>query len=754
MSHNDEQYRFEVYIAGIQVPFINVSVGSQFGSLASARIDLPYSPFITRVHEQSKVQVFSQRSYNGILYEPELEFDGIVIGVVRNRNVMGQVTASLSCLTDGYVWNRRKQFDFYLEQIADADYRGTGSSVNMRADGCITNFYSDVMQKNRFDVGCAAASILTSFTSGKSVVEENAEANDDIKHITAYATKHVYIYNGKKFSNVIGTDEEISSSSSLTPEYYAKYLRDHKLANKLYGLSTSKETKQFFKTDNFIKMITNSLNDLQGENTFWSIATQVLNYGFYIIFDIPNPTFIGANSSNSIDSSPEIEVDYPKTEEDKPWDPDKKEEKKEDTNVDEPPLVDLSSHSTPLNKKDADNIVADRAMHGLAEYILKPVSVLGMPLKCNIIWPDQLIAESLFFDYANMPTRVLLQKQAIPGPVDYVMLTTKKIVGLLVDVKDKTHFFSSFNPQYEMRVRENDAYSDYEKEYGISYRSVPLSYAFNSTYLESRIKKDDGAPDITDDNVDTEEADKITDEMNNYVNYNFAQFFFASRNYSIQVTPNTTVVPGLPLIIMDRNGDHVIAFVTGVQKSYNATNGNISVNVTVAYPHYYYENVKTLGNVVDPTTKDPVAAAELALLYGAQPLLPMNSSFTALASKIETLFSNYMEHSHNERYKMRNEYRRRVCTYAEYVKFHSDKSIGKEALYTLPSKLLEDKFKSSHRADTLSNREFRVYDKTTKTYKIYNSKDPQAIETNQANILSNQDIINKHIEWCSQAQNI
>ena len=107
MSHNDQQYRFFLYIAGIQVPFISLSIGSQFGSLASARIAVPYSPFITMVHEQTKVQIFSQRSYSGELFEPELEFDGIIIGIVRSKNFMGQVSVSLSCLTDGYVWNRR-----------------------------------------------------------------------------------------------------------------------------------------------------------------------------------------------------------------------------------------------------------------------------------------------------------------------------------------------------------------------------------------------------------------------------------------------------------------------------------------------------------------------------------------------------------------------------------------------------------------------------------------------------------------------
>jgi len=64
------------------------------------------------------------------------------------------------------------------------------------------------------------------------------------------------------------------------------------LANKVYGIATSPEVKNFFNADQFVNLLNGYMNDLYGENTYWTIAMKVMEYGFYNVYDIPNPCFI------------------------------------------------------------------------------------------------------------------------------------------------------------------------------------------------------------------------------------------------------------------------------------------------------------------------------------------------------------------------------------------------------------------------------------------------------------------------------
>ena len=680
---SDTIYRYSLYIAGIKTPYISESVATRFGSLANMSIELPYSPYILHLHEQTKVQLWEQIIHDGITHDATLEFDGIVVGVIRNRDVLGNVSARLTCTTDGILWNRRKQYDFYLEQIADVDARLTGSAINIRADGVITNFFGEVLSKNKFDIGCAVASVLTSSTMGYYKGD-----------IGATSTYYDYTYNGQKFYMNIVDDQ--SKSYSLLPPYYSKFLSEYKLGQKLYGIATSPKVKTFFQHDRFLKLVEGNVQDLVGENTFWNIGIQIMQYGFYSIYDIPNPTFIpGKNHNRSGVAGQNVKDDISKL-----------------------------TVSVPTDEREA-------TLDGLAEYILKPVSVLGLPLECNIIWHDQVVGESLFYDTMAMPTRIIMQKHAIPGRTNSVVLTTKKIAGPNF-LDDGSSFFSSLTMEgkAEVGAREVNTFSKYEEEYGVSYQQLQLSYAFDAALLEEKVKKSD-AEGVK------QTAEALTSQINNLLNYEFAQRFFACRNYSVQVAPNVNIVVGLPVIVMNKTGEHVVAFVTGVEKMSSVPNGQKNIQLSVSYPRFYYEDVGALGNVVDPASTEEQASKELAALFGSKPLVKAGSASALLAERIEELHSAYLRSSEDGRQKMRDTYRRTVCTYAQFMRLYGYMVADSK---TLPETYLLKEYESSEVANKLSTHRFKVTDQKTRQTQWFEG--------------SNHDIVKAHLEWTRSAQRV
>lgn len=684
-----------MYLAGIQVPFISAAVSSQYGSLANLNLELNYSPYITHIHEYTKIEIWEQIIDNGKLYEPTLEFDGVIVGIVRNKNVIGNVSVRLTCLTDGFIWNQRKQYDFYIDQLTQADVRLTDTIQNIRADGQIDNFIGNLLTSNKFDVGCAVASILTSNVKSE-VGEKNGKQDAPITEIS-----FSYTYNGKKFFKELVTPKNEANVNAINPDYYKRFLDTYRLGAKLYGISTSANVKDFFQQDRFLKLIENNTNDLVGENTFWSIAVNIMQYGFYSIYDIPNPTYIDGNNKRLLSEIP-------------------------DTEAKSLSFVKDEKTSYP---DDVSSIKNTKNYGGLAEYVLKPISIFGLPLKCNIIWPEQVITESLFYDLANTPTRILMQKTVIPGDdLQNVLLTTAKVAGPYIE--NCNDFFKSFTPPVtnteekpSSRIRPGGVYSDYEKEYGMRYTQMHISYAFESSLLEEELhdSKDDGT-----------KANTTAKKINNFLNYEFAQRFFSSRNYSLEVTPDVDIVPGLPVIVLHENQEHVICFCTGKTKMWD-NRGNKSVSINVGYPRYYYEDIDKLGNIVDPTTIEELAANELSTLFGSEPLmmdgkkpmLKVNSA--ALKEKIDTLYNDYKNQEIDY-----SKYKRNTCTYEQYMKLYN-KSISNKL--AMPESYLLEEFKSTPNADALSSHIFYV-------------NGIKVIDT------SNHGIIKSHLKWISEAQRI
>lgn len=686
---SDCKLQYFLYICGHKTPVLSTRIQSSYGSLSQIVVSVPYSPYLSNIYEFTKVQIYELK-IDGNVNEPTLEGDGVIIGVTRSKSVLGNVSLQLTVLSDAVVYNIRKRFDFYLTDITNADTRMTGDVECMRADENIENFFADTLQNNRFDVGCATCSMLTS----------NVMGDKDNK------SSYSYIYNGKKY--YVNINKDVTDEVSLNPKYYNKYLYDYKLMHKFYGVSTSEETKEFFQHDRFLKLITNNCNDLRGENSFWSIAQSIMEYGFCNLYDIPNPTYIPATNNKKTEA-----IDLGKELEDAKSEDSKNVKKSGDA------------------RRDLVNVTASRAFDGLAEFIIKPRSIAGIPLKCNVIWPDQVISENLFKDYMSQPTRVIWQRHMLPGaPANNPVLTTSKLAGPIFDASSD-NYFNSFTPnifettdENKGQVRDDSNYSDYEQEYGVKYHELSLSHAFDEAFLEKA--------------TSAESASRI----NNLLNYEFIQKFLSTRNIGINVTQDVNIVTGLPVIVLNKFGQHIIAFCTGKSKEWNAQ-GGMNVTIQLAYPRYYYEDIGVLGNIIDPTSQDQTSLAELELLFGSKALVKAKSTPEELKSAIDSLFQEYLHAIEtNTIDNLYKQYSRTSCTMKEFFKFHDFDTTNCDLPESYPSKIFDIETNESGEAvDPISSHYFEVYNDSTKKIESCDN-------------LSVGDIIKRHNEWVSKDHRI
>lgn len=272
MSSVVQAPKYYVFIAGKPVQFESITINSGYNQLASLNLTLHYSPYIMCIPKYTKVQVWSE--VNG---KYELEFDGSIVQKSKVRNLLGQVVTNFVAYTDGVIWNKRTRINFHIDYVLDMNFAGTGDIESQNADPVVTPFLQNIIKNNMYDVGCAAASVITSYFSG------GKGANSNQYH---------YFYNGKKFyckeETSLNTPAEI-----VNAPYYTHFLNDFKLQHKVYGVTTSYWMKNFLQFERSVDLMWNTVAD--GSNrliTFWQMSMNLLQSGFYDVYNIPNPTFI------------------------------------------------------------------------------------------------------------------------------------------------------------------------------------------------------------------------------------------------------------------------------------------------------------------------------------------------------------------------------------------------------------------------------------------------------------------------------
>ena len=221
----------------------------------------------------------------------------------------------------------------------------------------------------------------------------------------------------------------------------------------------------------------------------------------------------------------------------------------------------------------------------LAEYIIKPKSPFGPIPLCNIIFPNQVLDKSFYRNFQSEITRVnsaqMLFKQ-----------TASNTAGFNFNFFQGPHFKKSSDNDYfsAYDVSNNPLHpspmsflkrSVYEDEFGVTTRTIELPE------LASRMFATLGK----------------YEPIQNMMNHEFLIAYTEKVQITLQATPDIEVVPGFSMLVLDENGEHILAYCIGREKAWDK-NGNTFINLKMIYPRPYDLNTNSINDIADPF--DPI----------------------------------------------------------------------------------------------------------------------------------------------------
>lgn len=717
--------KYHVFIAGLLVKTGAVVIATGVNNLCSCRVSIDYSPHIIHLPKYSQISVFSSINDS----EPTLEFDGVIVGINYSKSIMTGHSVTLSCFTQGIVWNARRQIDLTLQELLGSVVKAGSTDLYFSGvGGGIDSNYANFIKTNGYDIGAAGTCVLTSHfiynTSAK-----NSDGSQDTN-----PTSYLFVYNGKLLKSEFDTVPENDTTGFTNPTFYLRFLDTLRLSNKVYGLSTTATLTKYFQQDRFLEAIaSNTYTDIHGENTFWQIAANTWNIAFHEVIDVPNATFIPYDNNTSTQTTLNIS-----------------EFKVSSFDSDGENTKTISQFTTDSFKK-ISVINNKNQFAGLAEYVIKPRSIFGIPFKCNVIWPDQVIEFSFLKDYLNEVTRMRCIRNGIPGVSDSnLRLSTSVILG--PNFNDKDNYFNSFNVSTinaddDTRPRTQHDYSTYEDQFGAVQADIQLMEAYNATLYG----------DADDDKSKLEESNR---RLKIYTNHEFAQRYFINRPCSITVNNEVDVVAGMPIVILNESGQHIIAYCASKEKSWQA-NGSMSVRLEVHSARYVSELIGNLAQVVDPLSYESLknndqqgelnnTVKELEKLLGSERIDVLFGDTNTIETAVNDTFKRYNYYKDSNLIDLKSLYKRKVCTYTEYCNFYENKPLQfKSNQYVKPTPIsieqnmsaqLQDIFNSTPGMDSLSCNRYTVYDTINNTLETISGK-------------SVNEIVNLHIAFTNNSAN-
>jgi hypothetical protein len=217
----------------------------------------------------------------------------------------------------------------------------------------------------------------------------------------------------------------------------------------------------------------------------------------------------------------------------------------------------------------------------IAEYLVKPKSPFGPIPLSNIIFPDQVLDKSFFRNFQAEVTRVsFAQMMMRPGSANIAELAYFYYQGPHFKVNDNADYFSSYDVHFNPQSPNPNSFlsrSQYEDEFGVNNKMIELSEL--STRLFS--SKQNFQP------------------IQNMVNHQFLEAYTDKVSFTMQVSPNVEVVPGLSILVLDENGEHLLAYCYGREKIWDK-NGQSIVNLKLLYPRAYDIKTKAINDLADP----------------------------------------------------------------------------------------------------------------------------------------------------------
>jgi hypothetical protein len=310
----------------------------------------------------------------------------------------------------------------------------------------------------------------------------------------------------------------------------------------------------------------------------------------------------------------------------------------------------------------------------LSEFIIKPKAPFGPIPLCNVIFPDQIIDKSFIRNFPNETTRVhSAQLMFRPGSQASAGLSSKYYQGPRFDKPTDNDYFASFDVGKTSMTADPNSFlkrSPYEAEFGVSSKTIQLNELVTRQFAVKNREK----------------------EIQNTVNHEFLITYTDKVAFSLQVTSDVEVVPGMSILALDENGEHILAYCYGREKVWDQF-GQYIINLKIAYPRPYNLNTKSISDIGNPfnkTYKTSAKSFDLLSKYLGISLIDLEDDIINKTHSIMQTWQNFNKNTNLTKDDM-NAWRV-SASYTDFLKFHNvDSSIKydtKKAFNKMPDTLV------------------------------------------------------------------
>lgn len=417
-------------------------------------------------------------------------------------------------------------------------------------------------------------------------------------------------------SNKVIDDAGVPNLKIFGP-YLKRFYTDYQVTRKLCRVPIPDKWKEAFQVKKNWEILTRTLTPLEGEVNYWNYVSYICDHFNFEIYDIPDCNYLTSVSKENM------------------------------------------SH---INKRANTN-----GSSILAEYLIKPKSMFGPIPYCNVIFPDQVLDKSYFKNFQNEITRcwttVLARPFNASGP--QMGVVHQGITGPHFTEPNADSYFVSFNvkdPIFEASdVNRFLLRNAYEEEFGVTSRQVQISELLARLFTSQATAKN-------------------TATLQEMVNHEFFTSYVNRIQFTIQVTPDVDVIPGMSILILDENDDHTLAYCFGREKIWDK-NGQSTINLKITSARHYSMEVgfsNNYMNTFDPhyyekTYKDDVRILEDFI--GCKTIDQTVDIKTTIFSLMKSWNETYQQNT--SALKQKKDYKRSRTSYSNYLEFYNVSTLVK-----------------------------------------------------------------------------
>jgi hypothetical protein len=214
---------------------------------------------------------------------------------------------------------------------------------------------------------------------------------------------------------------------------------------------------------------------------------------------------------------------------------------------------------------------------------------------------------------------------------------------------------------------------------------------------------------------------KQMDTLKKHMTAEFLKMNFMKDTINVRVTPDVRVVPGASILLLDRNGDHIVAFCSGVDYAWT-TEGSCETILSIVYPRRYNFDTSTLTEYCNMLEKDSTEIKRFERMVGSTFI----DNITTTAEDLLKQWCTKYDCSSRRFFKDNSDYLRTICTMTQYMQFFGVEDfeienvdmldVNNDMFTKMPQKIV-DQFDTDDEAADFSMLKYKFYDVITKELK-------------------------------------